>query len=108
MVGIEWTRQALGDVTDICEFIAKDSPSYAQVFAGDVFEAVERLNRFPKSGRIVPEYGKPAIREIILGNYRIIYRIIGARVQILTIYHSARLLPGKNIPNRRRCANFLD
>ena len=47
---------------------------------------------FPRSGRIVPEVGDPAIREILLGNYRIVYRIKSGAVEILAVHHGARLL----------------
>lgn len=75
MARLIWTTQALEDVEAICQFIARDAPRYAQVFATQVFEAVERLQTFPKSGRPVPEVGQENIREIIHGNYRIIYRL---------------------------------
>ena len=58
----------------------------------DVLAAVERLVAFPYSGRTVPEVDDPLIREILLGNYRIVYRIAGEVVEILTVYHGARLL----------------
>ena len=58
----------------------------------DVFGAVERLERFPESGRIVPEKNEPSIREIILGNYRIVYRFRNDVAELLTIHHGARLL----------------
>ena len=87
-----WTPQALNDVDAICKFIARDAPRYAQLFATQVFKSVERLEAFPESGRMVPEVGQENIREIILGNYRVIYRILNGDVEILTVYHSARLL----------------
>jgi plasmid stabilization system protein ParE len=93
MAQVEWSNQALRDVAAICAFIEVDSPTYASLFAVDVFKAVERLTSFPKSGRAVPEYGISNIREIILGNYRIIYRETAKLVSIITVYHSARLLP---------------
>ena len=62
-----------------------------------VFEVIERLESFPESGRIVPELNRKKIREIILGNYRIIYRIKKDIVEILTVYHSARLLETENL-----------
>jgi addiction module RelE/StbE family toxin len=92
MARLIWTTQALEDVEAICQFIARDAPRYAQVFATQVFEAVERLQTFPKSGRSVPEVGQENIREIIHGNYRIIYRLTNDVIQILTVYHSSRLL----------------
>ena len=58
----------------------------------DVLQAVERLAPFPQSGRIVPEMNDPMIREIPLGNYRIVYRVRGERVDVLAVYHGARLL----------------
>ena len=92
MVRLNWTRQAAEDIESICEFISKDSFQYARMFAQDVINAIQRLEIFPLSGRIVPELSDNNIREIILGNYRIIYRNKPDTVEILTIYHSARLL----------------
>ena len=92
MAQVRWTPQAADDFEAIAEFISIDSPPYAQLFALNVFKAIERLNSFPRSGRVVPELGNAAIREIILGNYRIVYRLRKDLVEILTVYHGARLL----------------
>ncbi len=92
MAEIKWTEQALDDVDSIAEYIARDSTHYARLFAHKIFKSVKRLHSFPESGRIVPEIGRPEIREIILGNYRIIYRINDNLVEIITVYHAARLL----------------
>jgi toxin ParE1/3/4 len=97
MARIVWTPQALEDIDAICEFIAKDAPRYAQMFAIRVFNATDRLEIFPESGRIVPEINQHNIREVIFGNYRIIYRLQDDEVQILTVYHSARLLDPNKI-----------
>jgi len=59
----------------------------------DIFGAVERLQRFPKSGRVVPEVKRPNIREIIFKNYRVIYRIERSRLSILTVRHGKQRLP---------------
>jgi plasmid stabilization system protein ParE len=90
MVEIRWTEQAVADLTAITEFIAQDSHEYACLVASDILDAVDRIADFPKSGRVVPEVQDPAIREVILGNYRIAYRLRGYGVEILTIYHSSR------------------
>ena len=79
-------RQAMAD------FVAQDSPHYASLFVLDVLQAIERLNQFRKLGRIVPETSDPVIRELILGNYRIVYRLKFDTPEILTIYHGSRLL----------------
>ena len=97
MVEIRWTLQAAEDLESIADFISQDSPHYARLFVIDVLEAVERLSNFPKSGRVVPEVDDPVIREIILGNYRIIYRATGNSAEILTVYHGSRLLAPSKI-----------
>lgn len=93
MAQIRWTEQALNDVENIAEFIAKDSERYAQIQVLRFFDATVILSDKPRAGRIVPEVNKINIREIILGNYRIIYKIVsGELIHILTIHHSARIL----------------
>ncbi len=99
MAKIKWTPQSLDDIEAISNFIARDSTYYASIFTVEVFEVVENLDLFPKSGRIVPELNRKEIREVILGNYRIIYRVKEKIVEILTVYHSARLLKSENIEN---------
>jgi toxin ParE1/3/4 len=56
-----------------------------------IIAAVERLLVNPRSGRMVPELGDEAIREVIHGNYRIVYRVRGDVVEIATVFHGARL-----------------
>jgi plasmid stabilization system protein ParE len=92
MADVVWTEQALDDLDAVCSFIARDAPRYAEAFAARVFQATERLARFPRSGRVVPEMGEEPIREIIVQGYRVIYRLSGDEVQILTVHHGARLL----------------
>ena len=68
MVEIRWTEQALEDMQNIAEFIAKDSVKYAKIQTQRFFEVVEVLKSQPKIGRVVPEIGKNKIRELIVGN----------------------------------------
>ncbi|NTW82069.1 MAG: type II toxin-antitoxin system RelE/ParE family toxin [Chlorobiaceae bacterium] len=97
MAQIRWTHQAADDLEAITMFIAADSSSYAKLFAIDVLSVVDRLSEFPMSGRVVPELYDPSVREVLFGNYRIVYRLNGDQVEILSIYHSARLLdPGSS------------
>lgn len=92
MAEVRWTPQAADDLQAITEFIAQDSSEYASLFVLDVIAAAERIVLSPHLGRIVPEVNNPLIREIILGNYRIVYRLRESTIEILSIYHSARLL----------------
>ena len=65
------------------------------LFVTKIISGVSHLRRFPEMGRVVPEANNSSIRELISGNYRIVYRIKGDAVEIITIYHGSRLLdPG--------------
>lgn len=95
MADLSWAPQALDDLDSIAEFISRDSRHFALLFSANVFEAVERLAGFPLSGRIVPEAHDETLREILFGNYRIIYRIQGNLVEVLSVHHAARLLDAR-------------
>lgn len=92
MARIRWTPQAAEDLDSIATYIAADSPHYAQLFVMKVLNAVNRLESFPRIGRIVPECNDPIVRELLLGSYRIVYRLKDDAAEILTIYHGSRLL----------------
>jgi plasmid stabilization system protein ParE len=87
---IRWSAKAAENLESICDFIAKDSPFYAAITAQKIISLIDNLTVFPESGRIVPEYNNPKIRELIYKNYRIVYRLKGTIVEIAAISHSAR------------------
>lgn len=93
MTAIIWSPQAIRDVESIRAFIAQDSPAYADLIAERLVAAVERLQPFPESGRIVPERQDPAIREVIVPPYRIVYRLRGGFVEIATVFRGSRQFP---------------
>ena len=90
-----WSPSAKFDLKDIATFIAEDSATAAERVIGRLFQAVERIADFPESGRIVPEFGDPVIREVILKPWRIVYRVDAGRriVEIARVWHAARGIP---------------
>jgi plasmid stabilization system protein ParE len=68
------------------------------VFVNNVFEAVKRLDVFPRSGRVVPEIGQGDIREILYGSYRIVYVVGEEEVNILTVFHASRPFRSSDLP----------
>jgi len=88
---IRWSPQAISDLESIQEFIGRDSPHYARLVATRIIAAVERAGEFPDSGRVVPEVGDAALREVLWRNYRIVYRARDAHVEIVTVVHAARM-----------------
>jgi toxin ParE1/3/4 len=88
-----WTPRALSDLRSVRSFIEQDSPHYSVVVVGRILDAVERLEVFPQSGREVPEFARPDLREIVMPPYRIVYRVVSeTSVHVVTVHHSARLL----------------
>jgi len=90
MAELRWTPQAADDLESIVNFIAIDSVQYASMVALRIVNETEKLIQFPTLGRIVPELNNSTIRELIIGNYRAIYRTTGESVEVLTIWHGAR------------------
>ena len=95
---IDWSDQSLEDIEEIRRYIARDSPVYAEAFVARIFEAAERLINHPLSGRIVPEFDDPTLREIILWSYRIVHWVHDATILVATVFHSARLLRPEDVP----------
>jgi plasmid stabilization system protein ParE len=89
---IRWSPRAASNFEDICNYIAKDSEYYASLFAKKVNAIVKTIPKFPKAGRVVPEYGDENLREKIYGNYRIVYRLKGKFVEIVAVCHGAKPL----------------
>jgi plasmid stabilization system protein ParE len=85
-----WTDPSIEDLRAVRDYIARDSDYYAADLVEQAVLSVERLLRFPKLGRVVPEAQDENIRELVHQNYRIIYRIAGERIEILTIVHGSR------------------
>jgi toxin ParE1/3/4 len=94
MVEVTLTDAAWEDLDEIAEFIAKDSPRYADECTTRLLERMGQLAEYPESGRMLPEFANPGIRELIEGNYRIVYSLMEKDVvTVVRVIHSARLFP---------------
>ena len=87
-----WSPAARDDLHDIVVFIARDNPERAMSFGYQLISETDRLQKFPRLGRVVPEYGTDNLREIILRPYRIVYRVNHEQAvcEIARVWHSAR------------------
>lgn len=93
MIEVRWAEQAAADLAAIKEFIGHDSPALAQAVVSRLYRAVGQLETFPDSGREIPERRDSEFRELIRPPYRIAYHRGATTVEILTVFHSSRLLP---------------
>ena len=94
---IVWSPLAIDRVTEIAKYIALDNPTAAQNWVEEVFNKVKTLKTSPKMGRKVPEVERDEIREILFGNYRIIYHISLQKISVLTVRHGRQILPTEEI-----------
>ncbi|WP_017324468.1 type II toxin-antitoxin system RelE/ParE family toxin [Synechococcus sp. PCC 7336] len=89
---IDWSAVAVEDLLDIRDYLARDSPLYAQQFVEQVMVAVEGLVDLPLMGRQVPEADDIEVRELIFQGYRMMYLVerSAERVAIVTVVHGSR------------------
>ena len=72
---LSWTHRAKDDLLSIGRFIARDHPATARAFVAKLQARARRAAKYPRSGRVVPELRREDVREVIQGNYRIVYRL---------------------------------
>ena len=92
-----WTHMAYRRLEEIFSYIEKDSLNNAGRWVDKLVKKTNQLKDFPKVGRVVSEGGSANIREIIYGNYRIIYKVKDDAIYVLTVRHFKQILPIKEI-----------
>jgi plasmid stabilization system protein ParE len=92
-MNVTWSQEAGENLVDIEEFIARDSLERAVRFVDAIIDHTETMvTDNPRSGRTVPEMSNPDIRELIYRGYRIVYRLNGDLIEILSVFEGHRLL----------------
>ena len=87
---IIWAPTALKDIEAIAKYIERDSIDQSALFVTRIIAMVDQLERFPQSGRIIPEINDSYCREIIYGAYRVMYRIVQQEIWNTGVVHGAR------------------
>lgn len=87
---VVWTETALEHVAAIKLYISQTSAVYAEQVTRRILDRGKQLETFPESGRVVPEVGRPEIREVFELPYRVIYRVTPQRVEIVAVVHARR------------------
>ena len=90
MAQVRWSLTAGNDLQDIEDFIARDSILHAITFVDRVVESAETLLKTPQIGRMVPEFNRHDLRELIFRDYRIVYLLQHNEVFILRVVHGSR------------------
>ncbi len=87
---VVWSEEAKKLLDEAVAYIARDSLQAAQRVLAEALDAASSLQTMAERGRIVPELGTPAIREIFVQRYRLIYQISDPEIEILAFLHGAR------------------
>jgi Plasmid stabilization system protein len=90
-VSIVWSDRSLLDLRSIRDYIARDSDQSAREFLRKLINHVSILESAPKTGRKVPELDTDTIRELVFGNYRIVYTWTPESIYIVTVFEGHRL-----------------
>lgn len=86
---VVWSPLALDRAAEAAKYIARDGPEVAAAWVDGLFDVVGKLVRFPRRGRVVPEVGRPEIRELPYEGYRVVYRVDQKQVLVLNCSSSA-------------------
>ncbi len=89
---LRWSDRAGAELKDIGRYIRRDNPEAARKWVARLRQRARAAARSPLAGRVVPEFGRDEIREVLLGNYRIVYRVEEKALTVLTVFEGHRLL----------------
>jgi plasmid stabilization system protein ParE len=90
---VNWTESALADLRAIEAYISRHSPQYGRSMVERIFARTGQLADFPQLGAMVPEYENESLRELLERPYRIVYRALPDRIDVVAVVHAARRMP---------------
>lgn len=90
MADLTWSPSAQDDLDDIARQLSRTSEQAAGAVVSRIIAMVETIPEFPFAGKAVQEYEREDLRERVVGNYRVIYRVAPDCIEIRTVVHGAR------------------
>lgn len=95
---LRWTARARRDLLAVGRYIARDDPVAARRWVDRLRTRARAAAQRPLAGRVVPEFEQTDIREVLLSNYRVVYRVRPKEIHILTVFEGHRLLRAEDVP----------
>jgi toxin ParE1/3/4 len=95
---VVWTERAWERLTEIEAFVGRDSLEAAVRLVDRLIARGDALGRYPDRGRKIPEIPGSGLREIVVDNYRIVYRRLPHTIEVLTVFEGHRLLRRDEFP----------
>ena len=93
MAQVQWTVTAQKHPATIREYVAIFSESRAAALVIQISNAVDMLESYPHLGRVIFDEDQSGLRELIVGNYRVVYRLTGGVPELLAVLHGRQDLP---------------
>ncbi|MGH9419092.1 MAG: type II toxin-antitoxin system RelE/ParE family toxin [Thermoanaerobaculia bacterium] len=87
---IRWTAHASLLLDEVGQYLFQKSPAGAATVVEALLDAAESLALFPERGRVVPELKDPDCRELLVRDYRLVYRVNVDYVLIVALVHGSR------------------
>ena len=85
-----WSPDAIADLQEIADYIARDKPDAARQWAKTLAALGEQAAALPFAGRCVPEFEREELRELIKRGYRVMYRVSESQVEIVAVIEGHR------------------
>jgi len=90
---LRWSPRARRDLLEIGRYISMDNPAAARRWVERLRQRAHHAAEHPQAGRVVPEYSRPELREVLIRSYRIVYFVGGDAIEIVTVFEGHRRLP---------------
>ena len=87
MRALRWTEHAVAQLAAVAEHVSLSSPVYAEHLVDRIARRLDQARDLPESGRVVPEFARPEVRELIEWPYRLVYRVHPDAIEILSVLH---------------------
>jgi plasmid stabilization system protein ParE len=87
---VRWSQRARADLRAIHDHIARESPQNAKAVVQEIHARAATLFATPRIGRMVPELNDPALREMPVHSWRVIYQVRDSTLYIVTLIHKRR------------------
>jgi toxin ParE1/3/4 len=92
-VWISLAESAVRDLEAIRDwYVGQSAAEVGHRLIREILASLDQLEEFPESGRVVPEFDQPWLRELVRPPFRVVYRVDGERVRVVRIWRSERLM----------------
>jgi plasmid stabilization system protein ParE len=85
---LQWTGQALSDLSRLHDFLAPFNPQAAARAVQALVSAPTKLLSLPRMGEQLSEFAPREVRRILVGSYEIRYEIAGETIIVLRLWHT--------------------